>query len=75
MKVINIELLLKYINDTGLNQTELAKNMDVSRGTIRNLLGGMTKPSLPIINCLADSLDFTLEDFAATFFPNIEFKK
>lgn len=75
MKIIDNQLLAKYINKTGLNQSEFAKNTDISRGTVHNLLAGSTCPSLAIINCLASSLDFTQDDFAATFFPNIQFKK
>lgn len=75
MKIIDSVLLSKYIDDAGLNQSELARNTEISRGTICNLLDGSTNPSHPIINCIANTLDFTLEDFAATFFPNIQFKK
>lgn len=75
MKLIDNELLAKYINSTGLNYSELARTVQISRNTIYNVLLGDTQPSLPVINCLASSLDFTLEDFVATFFPNIQFKK
>lgn len=75
MGIIDNELLSKYIDETELSYSELARMIQISRNTIHNLVGGDTKPSLPIINCLASTLDFTQDDFVATFFPNIQFKQ
>lgn len=75
MNFIDNELLSKYINKTELSYSELARTIQISRNTIHNILGGVTQPSLGVINCLAGSLEFTQDDFVATFFPNVQFKQ
>lgn len=75
MRIIDNELLTKYINETGLNYSELARTIEISRNTIYNVVLGVTQPSLSVINCFASTLDFTQDDFIATFFPNIKFKE
>lgn len=77
MGIINRELLLKFINETGVSYSELARQSDISRNTVDNMKNGSTIPSIEIINCLFNSglLNITQDDFMATFFPNITFEK
>lgn len=75
VRVINNELLTKYIHQTGLNYKDLAAKLDISRNTIYNVMVGSTCPSAEIIHIFGSSLEFTQDDFVATFYPEIQFKE
>lgn len=51
MKVIDNELLSKYIYEVGYSITELSRMTNVSRSTIDNILSGKNYPSYKILNC------------------------
>lgn len=74
MKIIDNELLSKYIKKTGLNYSQLSKQTTISRNTLYNITWGRNCPSYSVMSILADSLEFTQSDFIATFFPNVNFK-
>lgn len=73
MKVINNELLLKYLEEAGLSCTALAKETAISRSTIYNMAKGQHCPSHEIMTILAKFLNISAEDFLAIFFNNLEF--
>lgn len=73
--VINKELLIQHINQTGLNYSEIARGIEISRNTIYNVLFGETNPSYSVINSIAAFLELTENDFLQIFFPEITFKK
>lgn len=75
METIDNELLSERINQTGLNYSELSREINISRNTLYNISLGRTFPRPEVINSLVSFLEITEEDFIAIFYPNIEFKK
>lgn len=75
MEIINTELLISWIGQSGLNNSEISRNAKISRGTINNIISGKTCPSTPIIKSLARSLEMNEAIFIEIFFPDIPLKK
>lgn len=75
MKTINNELLLNYIQESGLKYKEIASETMISRGTLYNISWGKNHPSYLVMSILADYLEFTKEEFLEIFFPEVDFKK
>lgn len=74
MKLIDNELLFKYMEQTGLNYSDISKRTTISRNTLYNILWGRNYPSYSVMSTLADSLEFTQAEFIAIFFPKVKFK-
>lgn len=75
MHIINNNLLLELIEETGLNYSEISKTAEISRKTIYNISFGQTCPTIQVISNLAGSLEMTKDDFLDIFFPNTKFKE
>lgn len=74
MKIINNEVFFKYMEKSGLNYSDISKRATISRNTLYNIIWGKTCPSHPVMANLANSLEFTQDEFIAIFFPNVNFK-
>lgn len=73
MNVIDNDLLLKYLDQAGLNYSGLANETAIARSTIYNICKGLHYPSHEIMTILADFLKISAEDFLAIFFSNLNF--
>lgn len=59
------EMLLKLMEEKGINQTELARRSGISKQSITELVKGRTKePTFSKAKAIADALDITLEEMA-----------
>lgn len=74
MKMINSDLLLALIEETGLSYSQFSKISEVSRNTIYNIASGQSCPSIPIIQNIVNSLNMTQEEFLDIFCQNIKFR-
>lgn len=75
MSEINFELLLKLIRKKHLTYVVIADAAQVSRTTLYNVLTGKISPSHYLSVNLIKILGLSLEETAAIFYPNINFKK
>lgn len=75
MRVVDNQLLEKYLERANLNYSDLAKGTDIARSTIYNMADGRYCPSHSIMTILADFLEISPEDFLTIFFSNINFTK
>lgn len=73
MKIIDNELLSRYIYEVGCSSSELARKTNISRSTLHNIVVGHNYPSHTVINLLASALDMTQNKFIEIFYPAIEF--
>lgn len=73
MECINNELLYVSIEQAGFNYSELAEKMEISRGTIYNVVFGHTPPSHFFIQRLSRILRLSQEEFIAIFYPTMKF--
>lgn len=73
MKVINNNMLSRYIYDKGYNNSELSRATNISRSTIENIISGKNHPSYTVINILAETLKMTENIFLEIFFPATNF--
>lgn len=75
MKVINNELLFKYMDREDLNYSDISRKTDISRGTLYNIIWGKNCPSYLVMATIANSLEFTQNEFISIFFPHVNFKE
>lgn len=75
MNKINNELLYKHLRDTGLNYSEISREINISRNTIYNILLGKCSPSPQVIKIFVNFLKMSREEFTAVFYPNVQFKE
>lgn len=54
--------LEKYIKDKKINQSEIARKMDVTRATVNNWVRGKNYPSIPEIKILLKLLNTKFEE-------------
>lgn len=75
MKVIDNELLFKYMDQADLNYSDISRKTDISRSTLYNIIWGKNCPSYMVMSTLVDSLEFTQNEFISIFFPHLNFKE
>lgn len=74
MNIINKGLLLKHMNDKGLNYAGLAEETKFSRTALYNVIEGKNCPSYFFIDSLIAALELTKEDTIKIFFSKSKFK-
>lgn len=67
---VNKNLLLSKMSLKGYNIGTLAKEIDINRDTISNVLNGKTAPSYPVINAIYYTLELTPQEAVDIFFSN-----
>lgn len=75
MEVINHELLSLKFRNTGLSYEKLARETDLRRGTLHNVMFGITRPSYQVTCRLASALFLTKQEIIDIFFPHLKFEK
>lgn len=60
--MINTEFMRNRMLEVGIKQTELAKNVGVTRSMISYMLSGFKQPSLEVASRIAKELGCTIED-------------
>lgn len=75
MVEVNNKLLKTRVLESGLSYSAIAKEANVSKSTIHNLILGRHAPSHHLTTHLAIILNFTQTDFNEVFYPNLKFAK
>lgn len=75
MSLINKNFLGQCFYQSEKSISGFARETEVARGTINNILIGRSNPSLHILNGFIQSFELTQDDFIKVFFPKTEFKK
>ena len=65
---VNDKLLSEYLEKSDLDLAKLARESQINRGTIYNILLGKNLPSYLVLHQLVECLKLTEEDFIKFFF-------
>ena len=60
--MFNSEKLKIYLHSNGLTQSEMARRLGVTEGTVRHIIIGIKQPSFYMACQIADIMNCTLDD-------------
>lgn len=75
LKAIDLEKLKFCFDRLGLSMSQIAREMDLSRATIYNILSGKVYPNYVTIHILVNKLGLAVDEFIDIFFPDLVFKE